>query len=63
MVFTRSPAALAAIEFSRGFKPTALQDLFPVASATIEFSRRSRDVGIFADRPVGLNPRLNSWRR
>jgi len=37
-VFTRSLAALAAIEFSRGFKPTALQDLFPVASATIDLA-------------------------
>jgi len=27
------------------------------------FNRRWRDAGIFANHPVGWNPRLNSWRR
>jgi len=39
-------------------QPTVGVIIFPVASATIEFSRGSRDVGTFAGRPVVETPRL-----
>jgi hypothetical protein len=41
------------LEFSRGLQSTAGVVVSPVASATIEFSRRSRDARIFFDHPVG----------
>ena len=44
---------VAAPEFRRGFQPTVGAMFYHVASATIEFSRRSRDAGIFSNRPVG----------
>src|SRR5262245_7438783 len=51
--WSASPRRIAAPEFSRGFQPTVGMNFLPVASATIEFSRRSRDVEMFAGRPVG----------
>jgi len=42
------------IIFSKTINPRYRMIFFPVASATIEFSRRSRDAGIGADRPRGL---------
>src|SRR5262245_33726055 len=40
------------LEFGRGLQPTVAGKFIPVASATIEISRRSRDTEILTDHPV-----------
>jgi hypothetical protein len=47
------PAASQRLNLAVGFNPRRRVIFFLVASATIEFSRRSRDAGTFANRPVG----------
>jgi hypothetical protein len=56
VVFTQPLPRQRRLEFSRGFQPTAPRDYFPVASATIEFSRRQRDAEIFFNRPKFKSP-------
>jgi hypothetical protein len=46
-------AAERRLNLAVGLNPRRPLFFFPVASATIEFSRRSRDVGRSSNRPVG----------
>jgi len=45
-----------ALSLAVGFNPRCARILFPVASATIEFNRRSRDVGNILRQSRGLKP-------
>jgi hypothetical protein len=49
----RLPSASRRLNLAVGFNPQRRVIFLLVASATIEFSRRSRDAGTFADRSVG----------